>query len=40
MIGFRSPPELTARIDAYASNGGMPRAKAIRALVEKALASD
>jgi len=37
MLGFRSPPELTARIDAYADGESIPRAKAIRRLVEKAL---
>jgi len=36
-LGFRSPKELTARIDAFASASGVPRAKAIRVLVEKGL---
>jgi len=40
MVGFRSPPELTARIDAYAEGQGLPRAKAIRQLVEKGLADE
>lgn len=37
MVGFRSPPELTARIDAYAESEGVPRSQAIRRLVEKGL---
>ena len=40
MIGFRSPPELTARIDAYATHAGLGRAGAIRHLVELALAAE
>lgn len=40
MIGFRSPPEMTARIDAYADAEGVPRSKAIRRLVEKGLDAD
>lgn len=37
MVGFRSPPELTARIDGFAAGAGMKRAEAIRRLVEKGL---
>jgi len=37
MLSFRSPPELTARIDAYAEREGLPRSGAIRRLVEKGL---
>jgi hypothetical protein len=37
MLTFRSPPELTARIDAYAQRNEMPRSGAIRRLVETAL---
>ena len=39
MIGFRSPPSLTARIDDYAVQCGLKRAAAIRRLVEEALDS-
>lgn len=39
MIGFRSPPELTAQIDAFAVREELTRAAAIRRLVEKALSS-
>lgn len=38
MLAFRSPPELTARIDAYAATVGTPRSEAIRQLVENGLA--
>lgn len=38
MIGFRSPPELTDRIDAYAAESGLSRSEAIRRLVEQRLA--
>jgi hypothetical protein len=40
MIGARFPPELTARVDAWArrTDGGIPRADAIRRLVELGLA--
>jgi hypothetical protein len=40
MIGARFPPELTARVDAWAAktDGGIPRADAIRRLVELGLA--
>lgn len=37
MIGFRSPPDLTAKIDEFAESAGLKRAAAIRRLVEKAL---
>jgi hypothetical protein len=39
MIGARFPPELTARVDAWAAkvDGGIPRADAIRRLVELGL---
>lgn len=37
MVGFRSPPELTARIDSYARREDIPRSAAIRRLVEKGL---
>ncbi len=39
MIGARFPPELTARVDAWANKteGGIPRADAIRRLVELGL---
>jgi hypothetical protein len=37
MLGFRSSPELTAQIDAYASSNDMARAAAIRRLVELGL---
>jgi hypothetical protein len=39
MIGARFPPELTARVDAWAGkiDGGIPRADAIRRLVELGL---
>jgi len=40
MLGFRSPPELTAQIDGYASGAGLSRSQAIRRLVEKALGSE
>jgi hypothetical protein len=39
MIGARFPPELIARVDAWAAklDGGIPRADAIRRLVELGL---
>lgn len=37
MIGFRSPPELTDEIDAYADKEGLARSQAIRQLVDNAL---
>jgi hypothetical protein len=39
MIGARFPPKLTARVDAWAAkvDGGIPRADAIRRLVELGL---
>jgi len=37
MLGFRSPGELTEQIDAYAEENGLPRAAAIRKLVETGL---
>jgi len=37
MLGFRSPGELTEQIDAYAEKNGLPRAAAIRKLVETGL---
>jgi hypothetical protein len=39
MIGARFPPELTARVDGWAAklDGGIPRADAIRRLVELGL---
>jgi hypothetical protein len=39
MVGARFPPELTARVDAWAAkiDGGIPRADAIRRLVELGL---
>ena len=39
MIGARFPSELTARVDAWAAkvDGGIPRADAIRRLVEVGL---
>ena len=37
IIGFRSPPGLTARIDEFAEGRGLPRAAAIRRLVEQGL---
>jgi predicted DNA-binding protein len=38
MLAFRSPPELTARIEDYAEAISAPRSEAIRRLVEQALA--
>ncbi len=38
MLSFRSPAELTARIEAFAEREGTPRSEAIRRLVEKGLA--
>ena len=40
MLTFRSPPELTKRIERYADAEGMPRSEAIRRLVEKGLTHD
>jgi len=40
MLGFRSPADLTAQIDAYASANDLARAAAIRRLVEKGLTAD
>lgn len=37
MLTFRSPVELTARIEAFAQSIGEPRSAAIRRLVEKGL---
>lgn len=37
MLSFRSPPELTDRIEAYAVGEGVPRSEALRRLVEKGL---
>jgi hypothetical protein len=37
MLTFRSPPELTARIDAFAEHQQLARSEAIRRLVEKGL---
>ena len=37
VLTFRSPPDLTARIEAYAAGVGAPRSEAIRRLVEKGL---
>ena len=37
MLTFRSPPEMTARIDAFAAEHGKPRSEAIRVLVSKGL---
>lgn len=39
MVAFRSPPELTARIDADAAAHGETRSVAIRRLVELGLKS-
>jgi Arc/MetJ-type ribon-helix-helix transcriptional regulator len=43
MLNFRSPPDLTARIDAWVDQQSEPRpsrSEAIRQLVEKSLASE
>jgi len=40
MLGFRSPPELTAQIDGFAEKQSIPRSQAIRRLVEKGLNHD
>jgi metal-responsive CopG/Arc/MetJ family transcriptional regulator len=40
MIGLRLPPELTARIDAWAERKELTRSEAIRRMIEQALASD
>lgn len=40
MISFRSPPELTARVEAFAEKIGQPRSKALRTLVERGLDAD
>jgi len=40
MLTFRSPPELTSRIEAFAEKVEQPRSEAIRRLVEKGLASE
>lgn len=37
MVGFRSPLELTNRIDRFAEKHGVARAEAIRRLVEQGL---
>lgn len=37
LIAFRSPVELTERIDSYAEREDLPRSEAIRRLVEKGL---
>ena len=37
-LSFRAPPELTARIEAYAEQINEARSEAIRRLVEKGLA--
>jgi metal-responsive CopG/Arc/MetJ family transcriptional regulator len=37
MIGARFPPELTKRVDVWASAKGLSRSEAIRALVERGL---
>jgi predicted DNA-binding protein len=37
MLTFRSPPELTGKIEAYAEQIEQPRSVAIRRLVEKGL---
>ena len=37
MLTFRSPPELTAEIEAFAEQIEKPRSEAIRRLVEKGL---
>ena len=38
VLTFRSPPELTERIDRHANTIGKPRSEAIRRLVERSLA--
>lgn len=40
MIGFRSAPDFTAQIDAFAERTGLKRAEAIRRLVEAGLSAD
>jgi predicted DNA-binding protein len=37
MIGFRSSPALTERLDRFAKKEGLSRSKAIRRLVEQGL---
>jgi predicted DNA-binding protein len=37
MLTFRSPPDLTERIEGYADKIKQPRSEAIRRLVEKGL---
>lgn len=37
MLTFRCPPSLTAKIEAYAEEQGIPRSEAIRRLVDKGL---
>ncbi|WP_107718545.1 MULTISPECIES: ribbon-helix-helix protein, CopG family [unclassified Novosphingobium] len=40
VLTFRSPPELTAQVEAYAEAANMPRSEAIRRLVEAGLSRD
>jgi hypothetical protein len=40
MLTFRSPPKLTAKVEAFAAEIDEPRSEAIRRLVEKGLASE
>jgi hypothetical protein len=40
VLTFRSPPELTAQIEVYAADAGLPRSAAIRRLVEMGLSTE
>lgn len=37
LIGFRAPPSLVVKLDAYAEREGLKRSEAIRRLVEEGL---
>lgn len=38
LVGFRAPPTLVSKLDAYAEREGLRRSEAIRRLVEEGLA--
>jgi hypothetical protein len=40
IVGFRSPPDLTAKIDAVAEKHGLARSAAVRRLVESGLEAE
>jgi len=37
LVGFRAPPDLLAKLEAYATREGIPRSEALRRLVEAGL---